>query len=449
MNSGRSIRRTLIVSLILGFVAAIALAGALIYREALAQANEVFDYQLRQLAAALPSQAFSPMAPGRPSLIDVDEDIVIQIWDRSGLRLYFSHGQTILPERAQLGFTDVRAPGGLWRVYSTQLGDTVVQVAQPLAGRRHFAARVALRTAAPLLLVLPLLGALVWVVVGAGLAPVRRVAAELQSRDVQSLQPIAEAGLPSEILPLTRSLNDLLARLERAVLAQRAFVADAAHELRTPLTALKLQIQLAERARDDDERREAFAMVRGGLERSIRLVSQLLTLARQEPGTFEQTAVPVDLAALARTVIADLAVTAGERGATMTLDAADGLAATVQGNADSLRILVGNLLENALRHNPPPARIEVSLAAADGGGVRLRVRDHGPGIAPQALQRVFDRFYRVVHDGDGSPGDDASQGSGLGLAIVRSIVERHRGRIDLRNADPGPGLVVDVAFPGT
>ncbi|HMN83854.1 MAG TPA: two-component sensor histidine kinase, partial [Burkholderiaceae bacterium] len=114
-GGGRSIRRTLIVSLVAGFVLAIALAAALIYREALAQANEVFDYQLKQLAAALPSQAFSPMAPGRPSLIDVDEDIVIQIWDHSGLRLYFSHGQTILPERAQLGFTDVRAPGGMWR----------------------------------------------------------------------------------------------------------------------------------------------------------------------------------------------------------------------------------------------------------------------------------------------------------------------------------------------
>ncbi|HMN83853.1 MAG TPA: ATP-binding protein, partial [Burkholderiaceae bacterium] len=340
------------------------------------------------------------------------------------------------------------APGGLWRVYSTQLGDTVVQVAQPLAGRRHFAARVALRTVAPLLLVLPLLGALVWVVVGAGLAPVRRVAAELQSRDVQTLQPIAEAGLPSEIRPLTHSLNDLLERLARALQAQRAFVADAAHELRTPLTALKLQIQLAERARNDDERREAFAMVRGGLERSIRLVSQLLTLARQEPGAFEQTTAPVDLAALVRTVIADLAVTAGERGATITFDPADGVAATVQGHADSLRILVGNLLENALRHNPPPARIEVSLAAADGGGVRLRVRDHGPGIPPQALQRVFDRFYRVVHEGDDSPGgDDASQGSGLGLAIVRSIAERHRAHIELRNAEPGPGLIADVMFP--
>ena len=128
MNSMRS---RLLIWLSVGLVLATLLGGGLIYRQALADANELFDYQLRQLAAALPNQVFSPMAPGRPAVIDIDEDIVIQIWDNTGLRLYYSHGQAPLPDRATLGFSDIYANNRLWRVYSTRLGNTLVQVAQP------------------------------------------------------------------------------------------------------------------------------------------------------------------------------------------------------------------------------------------------------------------------------------------------------------------------------
>lgn len=144
--------------------------------------------------------------------------------------------------RAELGFSNITLDGNRWRVYSTQLGDTVVQIAQPLEARSKVAAQMAMKTVAPLLVLLPFLGLIIRVTVGRGLAPLRRLARDVGARDAGSLRPIMETGLPQEIRPLTMALSDLLKRLGHSMEAQRAFVADAAHELRTPLGALKLQI---------------------------------------------------------------------------------------------------------------------------------------------------------------------------------------------------------------
>ncbi len=440
-----SIRRRLLLSISLGLGVALVLAAALIYRQARQEADLLLDHQLRQLALSLPSHAFSPMGPGRSQGIDPDQDIVIQIWDFTGLRLYYSHGAQILPQRAELGFSSVRTPNGWWRIYSAELGDTVVQVAQPMAGRAALAAGNALRTLLPILLMLPVLGIVVWITVGRGLAPVRRLAADVQSRDARTLQPLSDAGVPSEILPLTHALNDLLQRLDQAIGAQRAFVADAAHELRTPLAALRLQLRLAERATDEATRHEAFADLSRGLDRATRLVQQLLTLARQEPGAFDMPFAPVDLRALAASAVADHAPAAAQRGIDLGLDETDGRSPTVDGNADALRILIGNLVDNAVRYTQPGGRVDVrvdSMTAdpkvdvAEPGRVRLTVRDNGPGIPDEHLPRVVDRFHRV-------PGNDAP-GSGLGLAIVRQIALAHGAHLTLSNDG---GLLATVVFP--
>ncbi len=165
-----------------------------------------------------------------------------------------------------------------------QLGPAVVQIAQPMSARRTLAARMALRTVAPLFLLLPLLGWLVWMAVGRGLRPLREIATEVRARDASALTPLAVRAMPDEIAPLSDALNQLLERLSHAIDTQRAFVADAAHALRTPLAALQLQAQLVERADDPQARRQAVGNLRQGLERLTHLVAQLLTLARQEPG---------------------------------------------------------------------------------------------------------------------------------------------------------------------
>jgi len=429
-----SIRRTLLLWLSAGLSGGILVAAAMLYFQARQQANELFDYQMKQLAASLPNQPFSPIAPSHSEAFNGEQDVLIQIWDNTGLRIYYSHEHPTLPQRAKLGFSDVESRNGTWRVYSAQLGNTVVQVAQPLSARRAEAARVAIRTSAPLLLLLPLLGIVVWTTVGMGLAPLRRVAAELRARDVRALQPISEDGLPEEIQPLAHGINDLLSRLDRSIDAQRSFVADAAHELRTPLTALRLQAQLASRAGSDEERAAAFGDLQRGLARATRLVEQLLTLARQEPDAFRQSRETVDLADIMRGVASDLALVADDRH--IDLGVTEAAAAPVSGNADALRILLSNLVDNAIRYTPPGGKVDLSTHDR-GAEVCVVVQDSGPGIPPEDLGRVFDRFYRVAGGG--------TKGSGLGLAIVKQIVDAHNGTITLENA--GGGLRATAVFP--
>ncbi|MGN8554453.1 UNVERIFIED_CONTAM: sensor histidine kinase N-terminal domain-containing protein, partial [Microbacterium sp. SLM126] len=236
----RSIQRTLLWWLAAGLALGIAVATGLIYGQARQEANALFDYQMKQLAAALPSQFQAPMAPpfdGGGSatgadLLRADEDVVIHIWDGSGRSLYLSHSRPALPPRAELGFTNAQTESGEWRIYSVQLGPAVVQIAQPLSARRTLAAHMALRTVAPLLLLLPLLAWLVWMAVGRGLRPLREIATEVRARDANTLAPLAVRDMPDEIAPLSAALNQLLARLAHAIDTQRAFVADAAHALR-------------------------------------------------------------------------------------------------------------------------------------------------------------------------------------------------------------------------
>jgi two-component system OmpR family sensor kinase len=431
----KSIRRTLLMWLFAGLSAGIALAAVVLYIKAREEANQIFDYQMKQLAAALPSQSFLPVPPPRLDRPGIG-DVIIQIWDETGVRIYRSHEQSSLPQRAELGFSDVRGGDGAWRVYSAQLGDTVVQVAQPLSARRDLATDMALRTVAPLLLLFPFLGCLIWLTVTQGLSPVKRVASEVQSRNVTTLSPITNAGVPEEIQPLTHALNDLLSRLATSIDAQRAFVADAAHELRTPLTALKLQIQLAERADSNEERKAAFAALTQGFERAMHLVQQLLTLAGQEPGASSQAREALDLPALVRSVVADLALVANARRIDLGMSAET--PATVDANADALRVLLSNLIDNAVRYTPEGGRADVAIRT-DKRGVSIDVCDTGPGIPDEDLERVFDRFYRVT--------GSRAEGSGLGLAIVRRIADANGLQVTLENT--GNGLCARVIFPAS
>jgi len=147
----RSIRLTLLLWLSFGLCAGILAAAGLVYFQAREEANGLFDYQMKQIAASLPHQAFQAMGPVLGDELDIAEDVVIQIWDNTGLRIYHSHEHPSLPQRAALGFSNVSTRDGVWRVFSAQLGGTVVQVAQPLSARRALAAKTALDTITPLL----------------------------------------------------------------------------------------------------------------------------------------------------------------------------------------------------------------------------------------------------------------------------------------------------------
>lgn len=436
-----SLRRQLLLSL-LGAVLGVFLLGSLAtYQLTRSELDEIMDYHLRQLALSLRAPMYGPQQ--EPGLGPDDQlfDMVIQVWDEQGLRLYLSRPHTALPDRAQLGYATVPTAEGDWRTYSIVLGTRVIQVAQPMSHRNRLAAAAALRTLTPLLVILPLLAGLIWYLVGRGLRPLERLARAVGTRRPDSLAPLAAAGVPDEAQPLVHALNGLLGRLDQAMSAQRAFVADAAHELRTPLAALQLQLQLTERAVTEDERRSALADLRLGLQRATRVVQQLLTLARQAPDAETSSgladAADTDLAELAALVIAEMQPLAEAKSMDLGADRLD--PATAPGNREALRTLLGNLVDNAIRYTPAGGRIDVSVWQDD-THAWLEVADNGPGVPPAERERVLDRFYRRA--GQDQPG------SGLGLAIVKAIADRHHARLVL-DAAPAGGLRVRVALPRT
>jgi two-component system, OmpR family, sensor kinase len=279
----------------------------------------------------------------------------------------------------------------------------------------------------------------IWFTVGNALVPLQRLTQQLKARRVHALDPLPAASLPDEVQPLLQALNDLLARLRAALERERAFVADAAHELRTPLTALHLQMGMLARASDETERGVAMSTLSSGVQRAIRLVEQMLALARQEPRA-DSLRVPVRLDDLAREIVAEL-VPLADAGR-IDLGVAAAQPATVVADADALRTLLRNLVDNAVRYTPPGGRVDVSVAAPAGGvagSARLTVSDDGPGIVPAERARVFDRFYR-------RPGT-VPPGSGLGLAIVKAIADAHGATVVLADGPGGKGLAVTLSFP--
>ncbi|MGE6339957.1 ATP-binding protein [Acidovorax sp. NPDC077664] len=383
------------------------------------------------------------MASCCPGLDPEDEnhEFIVQVWTNEGLRIFESAVGAALPQIAVLGFTDVQARGGTYRVFSMQTRSQVIQVAQNMAARRGMARALALRTLAPLAFMAPLLVLAVWWGVSRSLAPVERVRRQLAQRQADDLSPVSDAQLPDEVQPLVSELNLLFERVQRAFDAQQHFVADAAHELRSPLAALRLQLQGLQRAGDDAARAAAIERLSSGIDRATRLVEQLLTLARQEAGAAAPGAhtEPVDLQAVAQLALADVAPAAQAR--SIDLGLLDSDAATVPGNAEALRMLVRNLLDNAVKYTPAGGRVDLQVRrAADGQAVELTVEDSGPGIAEEHRARVMQRFVRETSDG--------APGSGLGLAIVQAIAQAHSAVVALDASPRLGGLRATVRWPG-
>jgi len=429
-----SIRTRLLVALLTLVACASLLAGALTYRRVLAETSTLFDYQLRQMALSLRSQvSLAPRLELPPQ--QGGADFVVQIWDPFGARIYLSRPGLPLVNRAVLGYEDLDLQGEIWRVYGLQTVGGVIQIAQPVRVREALARRAALRVAIPLLLLLPLLGGATAWVVRSSLAPLQRIAADVQRRDVHTLAPVAAAALPQEVAPLIEALNRLLRRLQAAFATQRAFVADAAHELRSPLTAVRLQLQLLDRAPDQSARQQARSELGAAVERAIHLAEQLLTLARNEPRAAGDELQPLTLETAVADGIADSHAQALARDIELSLEAEPGI--VVRGDRDALRVLVRNLVDNAVRYTPAGGRVQLRVRQVP-TAVLLEVIDSGPGIPAVDRERAFDRFYRRASAPEG--------GSGLGLAIVRAIAERHGARVSLGDAAAG-GLQVTLSLP--
>jgi two-component system OmpR family sensor kinase len=430
-----SLRARLLWLLLAAIVVTAIAQGIVAYGTARAEADQIFDYHMQQMALALrPGLAARGLAP------DVDEaenfEFMVQVWTADGLRVFQSARRAALPQRAVLGFSDVQANGSTYRVFSMQTRTQVIQVAQDMAARREMARSLALRTVAPIVVLAPLLMLVAWAVVNSSLAPVQRVRRQVAMRQADDLSEVGARDLPEEIRPLVNELNLLFARVRQAFEAQKSFVADAAHELRSPLAALKLQLQGLQRAPDDAARERAVQRLHAGIDRATRLVEQLLVLARHQSGSTVATpAQPVALAEVARLAVADAMPLAQARRIDLGVPATD--EGQTDGHAEALRILMRNLLDNALKYTPEGGTVDLSIRR-EGASLVLAVEDSGPGIPVEERERVLDRFHRV-------PGTEAP-GSGLGLPIVKAIAEMHGAALRLEQSQRLGGLRAEVAF---
>ncbi len=430
--------RARLLAWLLGGVALVGLTGGLVvYHNALQQADAFFDYHLEQTALILRDQPVEYLWPLAIPSSDSTYDFVVQVWTIDGHRIYLSRPHAVLPNFTTIGFSTISTSEGRWRAYGVESPTRVIQVAQLMSERRQQAIQLALKTLLPFALAVPVLGFLVWFAVGHALQPLQRLASSVKARRVGALEPLSSERLPEEVQPLVSALNDLLARLTVALDRERAFMADAAHELRTPLTALHLQLDTLERSATEGERADAMGKLSEGVQRSIRLVEQMLALARQEPRA-EPAHSRIALDELAREVVAELVPLADARRIDLGISGA--LPAFVHGDREAIATLIRNLVDNAVRYTPSGGRVDLSVerSTETPARVRLTVLDNGPGIAPEERARVFDRFYR-------RPGTVAP-GSGLGLAIVKAIADAHAARIELAEREAGRGLSVSIWF---
>lgn len=319
-------------------------------------------------------------------------------------------------------------------------GAIMIQVAERAALRAEFAGQIMLRMMLPQAILVALALLAIWFGVGLGLRALTSVRQEIGSRSHMDLSPIADQNVPAEIRPLVQTMNDLLSRLGTALALQRRFIADAAHQLRTPVAALKVQSELAVRQLHDSEARETLQQLHAAADHASRLVSQLLTMARAEPGSHRSIMrEPVNLCLLAREVTEEWVPRALARRIDLGFDT---ISTPVSISADPflIREMLNNLIDNAIRYTQADGHVTVRVRLCNDQAA-LEVEDNGPGIPEPEREKVFERFYRI-------PGS-AVDGCGLGLAIVREIAASHDATVSMNAGAGNSGTRVTIRFPLT
>ncbi|HSQ81249.1 MAG TPA: ATP-binding protein [Casimicrobiaceae bacterium] len=439
----RSIRRQLLVVLLVSVAAIWNATGIVSYFDARHEVDELLDSHLAQLAslviAEVQSEPDETDFQELPALHRYAHRLAFQVWEHGNApRLRTANAPEARLSPNDDGFSDVTIDGQRWRVFS-EWDDRhwyLVQVGEHAGARDEVAARIAENMLLPLAVALPILGTLIWFGISRALNPLRTLSRQVEHRAPDNLAPLESGGAPAEVAPLALNLNRLFARVRASMENERRFTADAAHELRTPLAALRAQAQVARGATSDGERERALDNVIVGCDRATHLVEQLLTLARLEPDGFEARREACDLRAVAKRAIADAAPAALAR--TIDIELAEGPPVQVAADGRLLGILLRNLLDNAVRYSYAHTVVRVDTGERQGSAY-IVVADQGPGVAPEDRARLGQRFHRLVGGG--------ISGSGLGLSIVERIAEIHGATVSFDEAASGKGLAVTVSFP--
>jgi two-component system, OmpR family, sensor histidine kinase QseC len=337
------------------------------------------------------------------------------------------------------GYHNVTIANRAWRMFGVKQvnGAFNVQVGELLALRQETVSEIVFNSLWPIMILLPMMGLLIWLMVGGGLKPLKIIARNVENREPNALDPIAVDNVPVEVAPMVESLNRLFHRVQSTLENERRFTADAAHELRTPLAALKTLAQ-AKSLGGNLEHKDFLDQIIRGVDRLTHLLEQLLTLARMDSQAVGDTHVQsVDIQRETINILSTIASSALEKDIEISYDGPED-PVYVPGYSPAIQILLRNIIDNAIRYTPECGEVSVRLER-QGDQVLLEVIDTGPGVPEGQQQGLYQRFRR----------GEAAQapGSGLGLAIVKRIVDLHRAVIRMQNRTDRSGLKMSVLFP--
>ena len=440
-----SLRRRLLVYLLICAPLVWLLALTASSFRARAEVNELFDTEMIRLARQVQltligvnAEDDQPGVPASPRGGEADlYEMAIAVWDRQGKVVLVDREGAQLPLRPDaVGFVDLTVNAQPWRAYYLQSsdGEWLVAAGQNLYERDELVYDLIGSQLIPWLLMLPiLLLAMGWAVREA-LAPMRAVADELQQRGADDLQPIPVGTAPVELQPMLQAMNELFGRIETTLARERRFTADAAHELRTPLAVLSAQWDRLRGASDAPEREQAMQALRSGIERMARLVDQLLRLSRLEAAQGLAQRQAPDWPAVAREALGEVLPLAERRRIQFDCrwPTAPQLPPAWQGDAALMTVLLRNLLDNAARYAPTGSTVTLQFDAE-----RLTVENEGPALSDAELARLGERFHR--------PDGQVESGSGLGVSIARRIAELHGLALRYRARPDGTGVVAELS----
>jgi len=451
------LRRQLLVWLLLPLLLLLVADTLVSYRVALSSSQRVYDRGLAEVAREI-AMRVGPARGGfslqmeaearRVLLSDALDSLYFDVSTADGRRVA---GDLITPEPpgspAAAGeefFYDGDVDGVAVRIAERSVtlqgpdgtAQVVVRAAETLNKRNALVRDILASVIVPQVLLILIAGVVVWVGVVRGLEPLERLRRAVAQRSSRDRSPVVVERVPGEVAPLVGEINQLLARLDRVLTLRSRFISDAAHQLKTPVAVLQTQLELAQREQEPERIRQSLRGLERGLGRLARLVSQLLSLARNEPEAARSIELsPVDLNALALEVASDWVPEALKRRVDLGFEAAPG-PVMIRGDPLRLRELLDNLVDNAVRYSREGGRVTVRASAEPAPAIE--VSDDSPSIPVEERERVFERFHRLL--------GTAREGSGLGLAIAQEIARIHGAQIRLSEAQEGIGNRFTVSF---
>ncbi len=412
-----------------------AFVAALTYQLTWTQFSRDRDLSLEKMAWTVIGQ--HGRFPPPSQLPEYYQSIVSQVWNAQGELIFASRPGAVMP-RQKAGHSVFTWQDEEWHAVVINDGGITVQIGNQANARLLWFREFGSALIVPFTVLFVIMGSFIAIAAAQAFEPLRRLRQEIQQRTPEYLSPLPRDQYPDEMLVMVDALNDMLTRLDQALLARQRFIADAAHELRTPLAAIRLHADTALDNAGQGNRDEALGNLRRGVERASHLVNQLLHLARFDPQfAASRPWTRVDLGELAKSEIIALDPLAAAKQIDLGLNMGKG-DPSVNADGEALRIAVANLIDNAIRYSPAGGCIDVSVDGDD-NTVTVTVVDNGPGIPAAQRERVFAAFCRL---------DSATPGSGLGLAITQEIVHQHHGQIVLDDA-PGGGLSAQIQIPRT